>query len=188
MNSTEQSKKTLVIHPSQGKIILTMVVVGLVFWSALTSLFSAGGFLTWILKLINLPVVVITGYVLYFLFQKLSKKIPSLVIDEKGIYDDVLPFSVDQITWDEIDFVEIYTMETEIPFFDQVYLGVVLKDVEAFKQKLDFIEQKIVSINHWFPKFKAQVNIPLHMVGTNEDEVVAYIKEFHPEKLRDEHK
>lgn len=181
--NSANSTDSFIVHPSQFKIILTMVLVGITCWSSFTSLFD--GDTPFLLKPIILATTGLSGYVLYFLVQKYFKKIPSLIIDEKGIYDDVLPVSIDQITWDEIDFVEVYKMETEIPFFTQEYLGIVVKDPAVFQQKLGFLQQKIFKINHWFPKFKGQINIPIYMIDTNGDTVLRHIKKFHPEKIQE---
>lgn len=186
-NQTQPTtNNTLSIQSSQFKIIMTMVLVALSFWSSFTSLFDSET--PFILKFILLPTTLLTGYILYFLFMKLYKKIPSLVIDEKGIYDDVLPISIDQITWDEIKGIEVYKYETEIPFFEQQYLGIEVNDPETFKKKLNFVQEKLFKINHWFPKLKGQINIPIYLLDSNADIIVKHIKAFHPEKIVEEEK
>ena len=153
-----------VVYPGRSK---------LVFFSLLAAAFIAVGFFVWSNdrsdRFIAILDWVFFGFGLLLFLARLIWRVPSLIVNQMGIYDNGAGFSGYFLRWEEID--SIYTSSIGRGRF----VSIRLKDPEAFLSRQGPIKAKLMRAN--VKLVGAPVNIATNVLTLKEEELIAIIQQ-----------
>lgn len=162
----------IVVYPSRWKLLL--LALGALLFVVFGCLIGLG----WLDA--PLDQVIIAAYVgvpffglcfAYLVYRLISPK-PSLIVDERGIYDNASALGAGWIRWEEIE--EMYAFE----YRGQTMLGIIPKDEEEILGRLSLLKRSVMRINTALPGVECPVNIPQTALPITIEELLQRIERF----------
>ncbi|HEY6250545.1 MAG TPA: STM3941 family protein, partial [Candidatus Angelobacter sp.] len=158
----------LVLYPSRAKLAL---------FALLCALFLAGGFGMWNDSRIEYKVGAVADWIFFGLalllfISRLVQRVPSLIVNQSGIFDSSSRISAYFLRWEEIDSVYISSLGR------QRFLSLRLRDPEAFLSRQSPMKAKIMRAN--IKLVGAPVNISASTLPLKLEELLSVIQQKAP--------
>lgn len=128
-------------------------------------------------RFIGLVAVAFFGAIAVSIFYRLVRPAPAMIINARGIVDNASGVSVGLIPWDQIGEVREYRVQ------NQVFLGIVPKDLEALLEKQPRWKRAAIRAN--LSMGATPVNVPQAALGVKVSDLVREIEQRRPRQASD---
>jgi hypothetical protein len=163
----------IIVYPSRWKLVL--LALGSLVFVFLCALIVLGWFgADFSLLVLVAAYVGVPFFSLCFVYwaYRLLRRKPSLVVDERGIYDNASAIGAGWLGWEEIK--EMYVFEYQ----GQTMLGIVPEDEEAILSRQSTLKRLIMRINTGVLGVESLINIPQTALPISVEELLARAEQF----------
>ncbi len=152
--SETASSQPIVIYPSVWKLLALAVA-----WIAFGALSVWGTLKGGLICAFMIPVF---AWGVFFAVNRVLRRSPVLIIDQDGIYHDVLGLRPHRITWDEIQFIGRYRRLAGRGLFTVTYLAISPHDPEVYLAQQP---EKLRGLIRWYMNNTfAPIMVPQHIL------------------------
>lgn len=158
----------VVLYPSRAKLLL---------FALIAAAFVVGCFFMWNDPRPKYRVVAVVGGVFFglamlFLFARLVRRVPALIVNQSGIFDNSSGIGGYFLRWEEIDSMYVSSINR------QKFLSIRLKDPERFLSQQGGMKARLMRAN--VKLVGAPVNISANILPVKLEELIRIIQERAP--------